>query len=152
MKTLVGVTFGFLLNVPALAGDVYQWRDEQGQLHFGDRPPAAAQAIPLILSPAGEGDATNGSGLRPGERARLRAIEQRERREAAEKQVLDTRAEAEERHRVRQRKQEAKRCADYRRKISDYKRRLRAGCRVSTCNSYEAQIDSYQSRAAQLCR
>ncbi|MDX1512558.1 MAG: glutaredoxin family protein [Gammaproteobacteria bacterium] len=33
-----------LLAAPASAGEVYKWKDKYGRIHFGDRPPAGAQA------------------------------------------------------------------------------------------------------------
>ena len=31
-----------VINMPVMASDIYQWKDAQGQTHFGDRPPANA--------------------------------------------------------------------------------------------------------------
>lgn len=152
MKKLLGITLGLFLNVPAAAGGVYQWVDDQGQMHFGDQPPAGVQAKQEEVRPASGDDPAEGHGLRSGERARLRVIEKQESREAAEANDRDKRAAADDKRRERQSGQDAKRCASYQQKISDYKKRLRAGCRVSTCNSYTTQIDRYKSKAALVCR
>ena len=151
MKPLLGWGLGLLLNVPALAGNVYQWRDEQGQLHFSDRPPSVGQAVRVQAGPAGGDDTASENGLRAGERTRLREIEQQERQQEAARQARDKRAAADERRRARQGERDAERCSEYRRKVSEFERRLRAGCRVSTCNSYEAQIDDYKRRVTQHC-
>lgn len=37
--------------VPALAGEIYQWTDSQGRVHFGDRPPDAGDGQPLEVQP-----------------------------------------------------------------------------------------------------
>jgi hypothetical protein len=152
MKKLVGITFGLFLGLPATAGSIYRWVDEQGQVHFGDKPPVGVQAKHEEIRPATGDHTASSGGLRAGERARLGEIEQRESREEAEKSARNRRAAADENRRERQAGQDANRCASYQQKISDYKRRLRAGCRVSTCNSYNAQLDRYQSKAAQVCR
>jgi hypothetical protein len=152
MKQLVGIVVGFFLGVPAVAGDIYKWTDEQGQVHFGDHPPVGVQVKQERIRPATGGDPTIGSGLRSGERARLSKIKREESREDAEKSAKNKRAAAEETRHERQARQDARRCASTRQKISDYKRRLRAGCRISTCNSYNAQLDRYKSRAALVCR
>jgi hypothetical protein len=152
MKKLVAMTFGLFLNVPEVAGGIYKWVDEQGEVHFGDQPPLGATVTQKDAWPAAGGATATGSGLRAGERARLSEIEKQERSEAAEKRDQERQAAADERRRERQVMQDAKRCASTRQKISEYKRRLRAGCRVSACNSYNAQLDSYQSKAARVCR
>ena len=152
MKNLVGITLLLVLSVPATAGSVYKWTDKQGRVHFGDKPPAAATVTPVEVKPATGDDRASDGGLRPGERARLGEIRKRESRLAAEKRDREERVAADEKRRSRQVMQDAKRCAGYQQKISDYKRLLRAGCRVSTCNSYNDQLARYKSRAALVCR
>jgi hypothetical protein len=151
MKQLTGIALGFVLSGPVAAGDIYRWVDDLGQVHFGDRPPALTPAASQPLRPSGA-DAADESGLRTGERTRLREIEQRESHEAADRAARGKQAAADEKRRARQADQDAQRCAGYRRKINEYRRRLRAGCRVSTCNTYETRIDSYQDKAARVCR
>ena len=36
---------------PAFAGTIYKWTDDQGKVHFGDRPPARETAEPVKLRP-----------------------------------------------------------------------------------------------------
>lgn len=151
MKQLTGIALGFVLSVPAAAGDVYRWVDDRGEVCFGDRPPHQAQAMPQPMLTTGS-DASPEDGLRSGERARLHEIERRERRESAERNARAKQAAAEEKRRARQAERDAQRCADYRHKIRVYQRKLRAGCRVSTCNTYQASIDSYQDKVARVCR
>jgi hypothetical protein len=150
MKQLTSIALGFVLSVPAAGGDVYRWVDDRGQVHFGDRPPLQAQATRLPILPAATGVPAE-DGLRPGERARLREIEQRESRETAEKKAREKQAAEDEKRRARQAKRDAQRCVDYRRKIGEYQQRLRAGCRISTCNRYQARIDLNEDKAAQVC-
>ncbi|MGB7932192.1 MAG: DUF4124 domain-containing protein [Gammaproteobacteria bacterium] len=152
MKNLVGITIGLVLSVPAAAGSVYRWVDEQGQVHFGDKPPAGATVTQKEVRPATGDDRATGGGLRSGELARLGEIRKQESRMAAEKRDRDERVAADEKRRARQAVQDAKRCAGYQQKIGDYKRGLRAGCRVSTCNSYNDQLARYKSKAALVCR
>jgi hypothetical protein len=152
MKKLVGVTLSLLVSMPAAAGDVYKWRDETGQMHFGDRPPAGARAEHAVVQPTTGGDtAEAGSGLRDGERAWLSEIEKQQRQKQARKRARERMARAAQARREAQAEQDARRCAGYRQKIRDYKNRLRAGCRVSTCNSYDARIARYKSRAELVC-
>jgi hypothetical protein len=152
MKKLVGITMGLVLNVPAVAAEVYKWTDALGQVHFGDRPPAGVQAMQKELRPAMGDDPGQTRGLRSGERTRLREIEKQEREEAAKQREREQQVAAESRQRARQLEQDARRCADYRQKISEYRSRLRAGCRIATCNAYNSQLDTYRTRAARACR
>jgi hypothetical protein len=151
MKTLVGITFGLFLSLPSAAGSIYRWMDDQGQVHFGDKPPVGVQPRLEEVTLSTGNDPAAGGGLRSGERARLAEIEKRESREAAEKSALDRRAATEKKRRERQARQDANRCASSQQKIREYKRRLRAGCRVSMCNSYNSQLDRYKNKAAQVC-
>jgi len=152
MKSLVGITFGLVLCMPAAAGRVYKWTDEQGQVHFGDKPPAGATVTQENVRQATGDDSVTGGGLRPGERERLGEIRKRESSRAAENRDRNEQLAADEKQRARQVVQDARRCAGYQQKITDYKRRLRAGCRVSTCNAYNDRLASYKSRAALVCR
>ncbi|MEE4379913.1 MAG: DUF4124 domain-containing protein [Candidatus Competibacteraceae bacterium] len=42
----------FSTAMPAVAQDdgVYRWQDEQGQVHYGDEPPAATEVSPVTLN------------------------------------------------------------------------------------------------------
>jgi Domain of unknown function (DUF4124) len=152
MKNLVGVTFGLVISMPAAAGSVYKWTDDQGQVHFGDKPPAGVTATQEEVRPATGDDRATGGGLRSGERARLDEIRKQESSMAAEKRDREEQVMADEKRRTRQVVQDAQRCANYQQKISDYKRRLRAGCRVSTCNTWNDQLARYKSKVALVCR
>jgi hypothetical protein len=152
MKNLAGITLVLVISVPAAAGSVYKWTDEQGRVQFGDRPPPAATVTQVEVRPASGDDRSSGGGLRPGERARLGEIRKRESRMAAEKRDRNEQVAADEKQRARRIARDARRCAGYQQKITDYKRRLRAGCRVSTCNSWNDQLARYKSRAALVCR
>lgn len=152
MKTLVGVALSLFVCLSGAAGDVYKWRDEKGQLHFGDRPPAGARAERTVVQPAsGSGAGAGGTGLRAGERAWLSEIDKRHRKKQAQKRSRDKQVAASEARREALAEQDARRCAGYRLKIKDYENRLRAGCRVSTCNTYDARIARYKSKAELVC-
>ncbi|AQQ69096.1 hypothetical protein Mag101_16775 [Microbulbifer agarilyticus] len=47
-------------NSPVIAGELYRWVDENGKVHFGDRPPAEAKAESLEgqLKPVNSADPT----------------------------------------------------------------------------------------------
>jgi glutaredoxin len=50
------------------ADSIYKWRDEQGKIHFGDKPPVTEKATPVTVKPnvyqAREIDETTGTGYR----------------------------------------------------------------------------------------
>jgi len=95
-----------LLISPPLAADIYQWRDEQGQVHFGDRPPDAtteplqlrSTPVPTRPSPSQE--------TRRRTRQRLLEIyrEERRQKQAEAERQRQQQAEAKENcHRARRR-------------------------------------------------
>lgn len=42
---------GLAVAVPAAAGEIYQWTDSQGRVHFGDRPPGTGDGQALEVQP-----------------------------------------------------------------------------------------------------
>ncbi|MGB5261059.1 MAG: DUF4124 domain-containing protein [Gammaproteobacteria bacterium] len=63
-----------LIKPAAQATTIYRWTDAEGHAHYSDRPPRS-QTDTLITT--GPDSTRTPAGLRPGERATLRAIEQR---------------------------------------------------------------------------
>ncbi|MDD3447643.1 MAG: DUF4124 domain-containing protein [Gammaproteobacteria bacterium] len=87
-----------VLAAPAVAGGIYRWTDAQGQVHFGDRPPAGAgEALPLTSRPTPPAPEPDAGARRARQDRLLRAFET-ERRERAE-QAAAARAETERRER-----------------------------------------------------
>jgi len=70
----------FAAAAAAHAEGAYKWTDEQGNVHYGDRPPADLQSKEYLELPAQTPEPT---GLRPGERALLNKIERQQAAEAA---------------------------------------------------------------------
>ena len=73
LLTLTVCLSAWLAGVQAAA--IYRWTDAQGNTHFSDLPPPAAGSTAITRRVE---DASAGLDLRPGERATLRAIEQRQ--------------------------------------------------------------------------
>ncbi|WP_127474729.1 DUF4124 domain-containing protein [Sulfurivermis fontis] len=83
---------------PAFAAGVYKWVDEQGQVHFGERPPARAQAQELQLKvlPAAPAATPTEAERRDNEQRLLRAFEEeRELKKAQEEQSRKEQAQRE---------------------------------------------------------
>lgn len=58
------IIFTLMLCVPAASADVYRWVDEQGVVHYSDRPPESAQPEKLELAPETDRPAANiGAGV-----------------------------------------------------------------------------------------
>jgi hypothetical protein len=59
-RTILLIALGLLFSTPALAG-VYKWTDEEGNVHFGDRPPSQEGAeqvkVPKSAPPSQAPDA-----------------------------------------------------------------------------------------------
>jgi hypothetical protein len=79
-----GAALLMLLAMPAAAEGVYRWVDEQGRVHFGDRP-AGADSRPVEL-PGGATVDADAAARRERQRQLLEAFEQdrREHRERSE--------------------------------------------------------------------
>jgi hypothetical protein len=102
-----------LISLPLSAG-IYQWRDEQGQMHYGDRPPdTTAEPLQLRSTPAPAQPSPSEDSRRRTQK-RLLEIYREERRQKQ--------AEAE-----RQRQQQAERQENCRRTRQRYARFERAG-------------------------
>lgn len=53
-RQLYRLSLLLLLACPLAQAEVYQWRDEQGRLHFGDKPPEDQQSKPLYAAATSE--------------------------------------------------------------------------------------------------
>lgn len=90
--------FVLILIAPLAQAEIYKWTDAEGQVHYSDRPAVLNQATILNHRPRPTASPT-GSGLRADERARLREIEYRERREQLDRNITASQ------ERIRQRQQ-----------------------------------------------
>ena len=88
------------------AETAYQWTDNQGQIHYGDKPPISLESNPIILQ-RNTTRVDNHSGLRPGERSRLGKMEQQQRQQQRNAHTARIRTD-------RQRAAKSERCADNR--------------------------------------
>lgn len=89
----------FIFTAPiAAGGTVYQWVDTEGHTHLSDTVPAGQPATVIELHPISAGKK---SGLRPGERAALQAIEQRQ---AQQHRVAEIDRHKQRQHRSRSRR------------------------------------------------
>ena len=107
-------TFILHLTLPGIAcatDSAYQWTDRQGQIHYGDQPPASndSRTITLQRNRSREHDQ---SGLRPGEHAQLNKMEQRKRQQQHRAQTARTRSD-------RQRATRHSRCAENREMLKE---------------------------------
>ncbi|GAB4295445.1 MAG: DUF4124 domain-containing protein [Thiohalomonadaceae bacterium] len=83
---------------PAFAAGVYKWVDEQGQVHFGERPPARTQAqeLQLKVPAAAPAAAPTEAERRDNEQRLLRAFEEeREQKKAQERKNREDQARRE---------------------------------------------------------
>ncbi|WP_445360897.1 DUF4124 domain-containing protein [Microbulbifer sp. EKSA005] len=81
---------GLLLTANVNAGELYRWVDDDGRVHFGDRPPAHAEAKDISgnLTPINSADATTAPRRSQSEQPRNieRQYQERLNREAQERQ------------------------------------------------------------------
>lgn len=107
------VLFGALLGATSYANEIYKWTDEDGNVHYGDRPTGAAaesaETIALASRP------TSSTAVRERIDSRLERQEQRAEarsaREEAEQKAAEERKAAEEK---------AKLCSEYRTRLEKF--------------------------------
>lgn len=92
-----------------VAGDVYKWVDEDGNVHFGDRPNGARQAERMEVHAPGPADDPE-AGSRAAQRDKLLRVWEQERSERKE-QAAKALAEKKERER---------RCAEAKKRLFEY--------------------------------
>lgn len=83
MKSNWGIIMLLQLTLPGIvsaAEAAYQWTDQQGQTHYGDKRPASIEPKTIILQQVPIKSGSH-SGLRPGERAQLDKMEQQQRQQ-----------------------------------------------------------------------
>lgn len=73
IRNCVVVFLVMLTSASLTAGSVQKWVDENGNVHYGDKPPTGIQSKQIEVAPA-----PAASGLRPEEARQLRRIESRE--------------------------------------------------------------------------
>jgi hypothetical protein len=132
MKLSMLVALLLILPLTAMVNateTAYQWTDRQGQIHYGDAPPASVKSRPIMLrKESKQGD--NQVGLRAGERRQIVQIEQRTREQQRRAQAARTRID-------NQRASKQARCANNRKMLNisrdrdtfkQYARYLRNNC------------------------
>ncbi|MEN8204589.1 MAG: DUF4124 domain-containing protein [Pseudomonadota bacterium] len=95
-----------LPGIVSAADTVYQWTDNLGQTHYGDKLPVRVESKTIILQ-RDTSEAGSHSGLRPGERDRLRQMERHQQQQQRSAHTARTRTD-------RQRAASRARCADHR--------------------------------------
>jgi hypothetical protein len=117
-----------LVSGAAVAGKVYRWTDDQGQQHFGDRPPAEAAAS--VLDTTGECLAHEAPADCERRVAKARKLDEQRMQEAVKAQEKagksDGRGFREHAHRQARRPDDSgTTCQDRRQEIRDLDQRIR---------------------------
>ncbi|MDZ7661317.1 DUF4124 domain-containing protein [Thiohalophilus sp.] len=136
-----GLLLASLLSV-SMAAEVYKWTDEQGRVHYGDRPPEeGASSVDVDPGPASGSPIPGDAERREKTRRLLRAYEEERRVKQQREQRQE--AEAAERH---------KRCAWARDRLRRYKQAGRlydldeAGNRRILADSQRQQAEAQAAR------
>jgi hypothetical protein len=146
MKTLIIIAALGSTAVTCVHADVYKWIDQQGQVHFEDQPGANSEK--LELAPALESEAGPALGLRPGERALLQRIEDREQRRFDHGSAHN----ADQRAARTDADYDASMCMYYQRRIEDIEAELRSGYKASRGEWLETRLSRYGHDAKKYCR
>ena len=143
-----------IFSVEESKADIYQWTDENGKIHFGDKLPEYKIKNKEILKQ------DNPSSLIKGSAEDI----QRERKQAEswyiqrieKSRVDDIKIKKKEKERVRENKIKQKKCEKYKKKLSDYEAQLkakkRAGIKPSHENQMKITIEQYQRDVAHYCQ
>ena len=87
------IMLGFtLLDSISAAETAYQWTDDQGHIHYGDRLPPSGESR-IILLQRDTNQANSLSGLRPGEQDRLSQLEQHQQQQRQRAYTARTRTD-----------------------------------------------------------
>ena len=145
--------FGVLLTVFSIAtqaGGIKKWRDQSGNIHFGDAPPTNAISEPVepeVIPPSPKHDTLQTDFLRPGERRMLQRYEQRGKDLSA--------AREDDYRRLQQQRQErasaAAKCRYHRSQIENLKRQLRRGYKLEEKGKIERELAQHRENRAQFC-
>lgn len=130
-KIILWVSAALFSGAVPGAGPIYQWQDESGQRHYGDRPPLYTEAEKRTLASGPTSAGRAGAGLRPGERQRLKRLREEARRSGARRTRRQARSAGEWRQQAVDSDTGA--CRDLKGRIRDYTEELRRGCLASRC-------------------
>ena len=100
----VALALAMLLAAVAAHAQVYRWVDEQGKVHYGERPPAGAKASPVedrLATPPGAPAPQAAPGTAQQERDFQRRRMEREQQEARDQKAADKARQQCERERSR---------------------------------------------------
>jgi hypothetical protein len=101
MRTVLAIAL-LLAAAAATHAQVYRWVDEQGKVHYGERPPSGAKATPVETKPAGPPAAANpNADASQQERDFQRRRMEREQAEARDQKAADKARQQCERERTR---------------------------------------------------
>lgn len=142
-----------IYSFPASAGEtLYRWEDDRGHVFFSDIPPINSQIKRQKIIPALD-TATHatGTGLRPGERQRLKQIRINAQRAAAEESKNKKHRSKQEAAKTRKAASREKTCAYYQNKIREIDARLRHGCTAAKCARLNERRNDYKRRVSNLC-
>lgn len=133
-----------LVSAPAMA-EVYKWIDEEGRVHYGDSPHAAATTIEIPAEGA-SGDSTGAVTVEQ-QLQKFREMEQEDRRERREENAERKRIETEQRSDERR----AEQCRQKKQKLAQHRDELRQGCLIKRCNRLTEKIQNYKTQIKQDC-
>lgn len=141
--------FLFSLSVAvAAATEIYQWRDQQGRIHYGDRPPDnAIRIVPEVTRPDQQ------------QLDRHRTTQDKMKHAADEEQTLRVRRERarmlERRKQLRAKQQQQRRCELARQRLEQeqerWQRQRRKGYRNEARSKHRAQRAKLEYRVNQEC-
>ncbi len=127
------VAASLLLAIPAIASEIYTWKDKNGQVQYSDTPPPGVDARPIKAQPSSLGVGNETKALQ--EKERSFDERQKARNEAAKKSADETAVTAAEKQR----------CDDMRTRLQNFQ----IGGRIAKIQDGERVIIGDEERQAE---
>ena len=146
---LLGILL-MLFSIAIHAGGIKKWRDQSGNIHFGDAPPANADSEPVkpkVIPPSPKHDTLQTDFLRPSERRMLQRYEQRGKDLSAAREDDYRRLQQQRQERARA----AAKCRYHRSQIENLKGQLRRGYKWEEKDKIERELAQHRENRAQFC-
>ncbi len=148
---------GWCFFAQAVMAQVHRWVDEDGRVHYGDRPPAQVESktvdiekVPLSTIPPRNDPGVN-TGLRPTEEHLLQEMERDRKAREKEREEQEKEKAKKQAQRVKEQEKRFQQCTTATRRYEEVRRRLSQGYTATEGIKLNAQADKYRQDMKAYC-